>query len=438
MLCRRLNKIIYTRSSVNHSSQYRCPVTNRSKCSWINSVLSALKTDPMSSLRLRIILRDLRVTRLWNAWSRTQLVSFVVKRCRRDRGVRDMLACFRQTILRPSRTFLLSATAAYKSNSGDDDDPTPCQRNISDEELEALIQDLDGVDELSRATLFCEGCSHRLVIDKRHPGVLYCTCDDTHPPGASEDGWIPYMEAEDVVIWRKEYKPGGLFAYKVYGRYKDLHASDFATIQVDGAYRRQWDDAVADLSVVERPANGVASQAVLHWEVAWPRLFSNRDYVYIRRHKLFAVKTKCLPHKEAIFRPDEPEPCRTEERPSVHSNAKRKAMENERREARETGQAKVNNVYVILSRSCTHPAAPERRHAIRVQEYWSNMVVRNIDGADNLGMEFVLTYYDEPSVGGLPSGVSAWATGRAAPAFLARMHRAAAGYQQWLARHGEV
>lgn len=136
MLCRRLNKIIYTRSSVNHSPQYRCLVTYKSKCSWITSVLSALKTDPMSSLRLRIILRDLRVTRLWNAWSRTQLVSFVVKRCRRERGVRDMLACFRQTILRPSRTFLLSATAAYKSNSGDDDEPTPCNRNISDEDLE--------------------------------------------------------------------------------------------------------------------------------------------------------------------------------------------------------------------------------------------------------------------------------------------------------------
>ncbi|PZC70373.1 hypothetical protein B5X24_HaOG217235 [Helicoverpa armigera] len=51
-------------------------------------------------------------------------------------------------------------------------------------------------------------------------------------------------------------------------------------------------------------------------------------------------------------------------------------------------------------------------------------------------MEFVLTYYDEPAVGGMPSTVAAWATGRAAPAYLQRMRRAACDYRAWrLARH---
>ncbi|CAG9789732.1 unnamed protein product [Diatraea saccharalis] len=82
------------------------------------------------------------------------------------------------------------------------------------------------------------------------------------------------MEAEDVIIWRKEYKPGqGLYAYKVYGRYRDVRAEDFAAVQVDGAYRRVWDAAVAALSVVERHAQGVVDQAVLHWEVLWPVSF---------------------------------------------------------------------------------------------------------------------------------------------------------------------
>lgn len=51
-----------------------------------------------------------------------------------------------------------------------------------------------------------------------------------------------------------------------------------------------------------------------------------------------------------------------------------------------------------------------------------------------MGMEFVLTYYDEPAVGGMPSGVTAWATSRATPAFLSSMRAATRGYASY--RHG--
>lgn len=48
-------------------------------------------------------------------------------------------------------------------------------------------------------------------------------------------------------------------------------------------------------------------------------------------------------------------------------------------------------------------------------------------------MEFVLTYYDEPAVGGMPGGVAAWASSRAAPVYLERMRRAAYEYRAWVA-----
>ncbi|XP_048003252.1 uncharacterized protein LOC125239653 isoform X2 [Leguminivora glycinivorella] len=436
MLWRPFNKIVQFQSLLFRHSQSRSFGVFKSKCQWKHFVFGGHKADSMSSYRLRLILREYTVTRLWNACFRTQLVNSVVKRCRRDR-VR-VWACLRQTLLRPHRT--LAFTVAAYNQDDEDEDVAPCSQDISDEDLEALVHDFESVDELSRTTLFCEGCQRRLVIDKKQPGVLYCSCSNAQPPLISQDGWVPYMEADDVIIWRKEYKPGGLFAYKVYGRYKDLKASDFAKIQVDAAYRRQWDDAVAALSIVEPEANGVRSQTVLHWEVLWPRLFANRDYVYLRRHKEFDVQSKCLAHKDAIFTTPKLEPCTTphEERSSVHSRAKLKAQEMERSE-RKIGsgrkEEKVNKVYVIVGRSCTHPDAPETKHAIRVQEYWSHMVVRTIDGPDTVGMEFVLTYYDEPSVGGLPAGVSAWATGRAAPSYLARMHRAALQYPKWRAMH---
>ncbi|XP_063632185.1 uncharacterized protein LOC134803324 [Cydia splendana] len=437
MLWTPLNKLVQFQSLFVRHSQNRSFSVSKSKCQWKNSVFGAHKANPMSSYKLRFILREFPVTRLWNACFRTQLLSSVVRRCRRDH-VR-VWVCLRQTLLRPHRT-LAFTVAAYNQDDDDDEDGAPCSQDITDEDLEGLVHDFESVDELSRTTLFCPGCQRRLVIDKKQPGVLYCTCSNTLPPPLSEDGWVPYMEADDVIIWRKEYKPGGLFAYKVYGRYKDLTARDFAMIQVDGAYRRSWDDAVAALSIVEPEANGVRSQTVIHWEVLWPRLFANRDYVYLRRHKEFNVKSKCLAHKDAIFATPELEPCAPPppERPSVHSRAKLKAQQMERTERKlgsESREEKVNKVYVILSRSCSHPDAPETKHAIRVQEYWSHMVVRTIDGPDTAGMEFVLTYYDEPSVGGLPSGVSAWATGRAAPSYLARMHRAALHYRKWRAMH---
>lgn len=436
MLCSKLKQIVLPQQALNNTVQFRYLVTSRylfKQWIWYDGFLANLGKKEVGRMSaLRFILRDFRV---WSAWTRCNIVNTVVRRCRRDRSVREVIQRFKQTFFRPRRTLLISATAAYKARDGDNEDDTPvsCDKNITDEELQALVSELEGVEMLSRNTLFCIGCGKRLVIEKKQPGVPYCSCKVSEMPAESPDGWVPYMEAEDVIIWRKEYKPGmGLYAYKVYGRYLDVRASDFAAVQVDGAYRTVWDAAVAALAVVERKANGLADQAVLHWEVLWPRLFANRDYVYIRRHKEFDVATQSLPHKDGLFQASQTV-TRNEtvytERPSVHSKAKRKAMEACSRDR--DGEMCENKVYVIMSRSCEHPKVPESKHAIRVSEYWSHMVVKTLNGPDKAGMEFVLTYYDEPAVGGMPTTVAAWATGRAAPAYLQRMRRAACDYRAW-------
>lgn len=53
----------------------------------------------------------------------------------RDRGVREVIQRFRHAILRPKRTLLLSATAAYKSHN---DDSFDCNQGISDDELQVI------------------------------------------------------------------------------------------------------------------------------------------------------------------------------------------------------------------------------------------------------------------------------------------------------------
>ncbi|KAF9812342.1 hypothetical protein SFRURICE_005453 [Spodoptera frugiperda] len=387
MLCSKLKQIVLPQQALNNTVQFRYLVTSRylfKQWIWYDGFLANLGKKEVGRMSaFRFILRDFRV---WSAWTRCNIVSTVVRRCRRDRSVREVIQRFKQTFFRPRRTLLISATAAYKARDGDNEDDTPvsCDKNITDEELQvfichALVSELEGVEMLSRNTL----------------------CKVSEIPAESPDGWVPYMEAEDVIIWRKEYKPGmGLYAYKVYGRYLDVRASDFAAVQVDGAYRTVWDAAVAALAVVERKANGLADQAVLHWEVLWPA-------------------SQTVTRNETVYT----------ERPSVHSKAKRKAMEACSRDR--DGEMCENKVYVIMSRSCEHPKVPESKHAIRVSEYWSHMVVKTLNGPDKAGMEFVLTYYDEPAVGGMPTTVAAWATGRAAPAYLQRMRRAACDYRAW-------
>ncbi|XP_045781870.1 uncharacterized protein LOC123878613 [Maniola jurtina] len=367
---------------------------------------------------IKFILKDLGVMKLWSVWTRRCIVSTVVKRCMRDRGFREVILRFKHTILRQRRTLMLAATAACKSHS----DVPSCDEGISDNEMQALLSDLENVQSLAKLTLYCTSCGKRLVIDRKQTGVRYCVCKDPKPLGDSLEGWVPYMETEDVIIWRKEYKPGkGLYAYKVYGRYPEVQASDFAAVQIDGAYRRVWDAAVAALSVVETNARGVPGQAVLHWEVLWPRLFANRDYVYIRRHKEYDIKTK----SPAPIIEDKPIYSSSD---NVHSKAKRKSLESY---AREGDKQISNKVYIIISKSCEHPDVPETRNAIRVSEYWSHMVVKTMDGTEKPGMEFVLTYYDEPAVGGMPGGVTAWVSSRAAPQYLDQMRRAATDYRAW-------
>lgn len=141
MLCRKFRQTLFAKTTLKNNVQYQCLIKSRffsKRCIFFDRVL-AYKSDyrvRMSSVRL--VWRDLSVARLWSAWTRSFIVNTVVKRCRRERSVREVLQCFRQTILRPRRTFLLSATAAFKSRDDDEREPPSCEKSITDEELEVL------------------------------------------------------------------------------------------------------------------------------------------------------------------------------------------------------------------------------------------------------------------------------------------------------------
>ncbi|ALC39966.1 CG6565 [Drosophila busckii] len=192
---------------------------------------------------------------------------------------------------------------------------------------------------------------------------------------AQEDrNWEPYFSKNEFSIWRREER-SSLYSYKVYARFDDITADDFLHVQTDLDYRREWDDTALRLELIsEDPVPGSNSH-LIYWEMQWPRLFANRDYVYCRRY--FKDEAK--------------------------------------------------NMIFICSRAATHNTYPTISGKVRVTDYWSLMVIKPFRGFHEPGLHFVLTYYDDPGIP-IPQNIKSWVTQKQMPEFLTKMYVATKNY----------
>lgn len=128
----------------------------------------------------------------------------------------------------------------------------------------------------------------------------------------------------------------------VYVKYDDITAEDFLFVQTDVNYRREWDNTAVKLEVVDEDPDD--EQQIIYWEMLWPRLFANRDYVFIRKYFI----------------------------------------------------DRKRNLILICCKSLDHPQCPQQPHLQRVKNYWSYMVIKPKTSFNQRGVEFILTYYDNP------------------------------------------
>lgn len=100
---------------------------------------------------------------------------------------------------------------------------------INYESVRKNFDELELMKRLRLETIFCDECGHRLIIDCKMDGIIYCSCSNSNTCAAKsprmqnfgsgtqcqsyEKEWQPYMERQNMVIWRREEEPG-LFAYK--------------------------------------------------------------------------------------------------------------------------------------------------------------------------------------------------------------------------------
>ncbi|XP_074116093.1 stAR-related lipid transfer protein 7, mitochondrial isoform X1 [Cotesia typhae] len=292
---------------------------------------------------------------------------------------RKLFKLWRKCKTRNSKEFLISAVGVSMFNWDEE--------RIDDQELYSYADEIKTIHKLRNTTVVCENCHLRLIIDKKQPNVTYCTCNKSKSINSSENienEWEPFIERQDMMIWRKEEpNTGGMYAYKVFGTFSDVSAEEFLQVQVDVDYRKVWDPTAKQLEIIDTDPKSLSAKDhrtdIIYWEMIWPRLFSNRDYVYQRRWVLDEEK----------------------------------------------------NIVVIVSRVTDHPDAPNRPDTYRVTSYWSYMVIKPSTNFSEPGIEFGLTYFDDPGVN-IPSAVTAWVALSGLPDFLCRMRQAAKDYKNYI------
>lgn len=248
------------------------------------------------------------------------------------------------------------------------------RERIQKEEVQEYFDEFDKIQGLQDETIVCEKCNKRKLITNKVAGIEYCDKKCTGGAPKKVDGWEPYLERKNMITWRREQNDGH-YAYKVYVSYNDITAEDFLLVQTDVEYRKIWDETAIKLEIVDQDQGKGSNSQIVYWEMLWPKLFANRDYVYNRR----------------TF---------------VDRNRK---------------------IILIVNQSTTHPSCPQHPENHRVEEYWSYMVIKPKTTFKQPGLEFILTYFDNPGVR-IPKSITNWVAQRQMPDFLDKLHLATLDY----------
>jgi len=186
-----------------------------------------------------------------------------------------------------------------------------------------------------------------------------------------DDTWEKLMEKENLILWRRPLKDSHLYEYKVYGKFDDISARNFLQVNIDLEYRKQWDTTVIKLDVIDKDPN--SSSQVVQWICYYPFPMASREYVYVRKSKI-----------------------------------KKKA-----------------NVMISATKAIDHPQCPITNKYVRVGVYESQMIIKPLTTFDADGLEYILTYHDDPQAV-FPSSLCNWMASTGVPDFVEyKLHDAA-------------
>jgi len=288
--------------------------------------------------------------------------------------LKSLLLALTKNLRNRSKHFLLGATI-FQASDWD-------ELRAKETELIKYSQEIDSCKQLTKKTLMCQTCQKRLRINKEIDGVLYCHCKDSPKSvygmfGENTDGWTPFLERQDILVWRKEHPTmRGMYFYKMYGKFDDVTADEFINVQTDtSAFRMDWDNSTAKCSVVDKKKD--SGQEVYYWETIWPRFFSNRYYC-----------------------------------------CSRQLVQN------------IDGRTVLISKSAEHPQCEQNqsKSVVSVEGYESILTVQPTISSDKMGIEFALSGFENPGVK-LPESIITWVAIRGMPEFMLNLRKACFKYR---------
>jgi len=183
-------------------------------------------------------------------------------------------------------------------------------------------------------------------------------------------GWNEFLRNDKCKVLRKQL-PCGIYEYRVQASFNDISAKNLYRTQMDGDYRKKWDDYIIDLKVVDKHPE--TSSELVHWVTKCPYPFATREYIYLRRHKI-----------------------------------------------------DVENRAMILYQQATDKTnIPNTPKITRVDKYLSKIIIKpHSEDFDQNGCDFILSYYDDPKMI-LPTRIIDMASSRGIADSVNRMHKAA-------------
>ncbi|CAH1101365.1 unnamed protein product [Psylliodes chrysocephalus] len=287
-----------------------------------------------------------------------------------EKALKEFIRKMRQNLTRRGKEFAIASAAVYNWD----------KNRISLEDIKTYEKEFEYIDVLKDKTI-CLSCD---PSQRTKTNTNICKCGTTgKPTDKTYENWMPFIEKTDLVVWRRLHASGsGQYEYKMFGTYNDVSAEDFLNVQIDIDYRRKWDTTAVVLKQGDTEEN--TNSDIIYWEMLWPRLFTNRDYVFCRRYLIDESK----------------------------------------------------KTLYIMSKSTSHPSFPKYSDKFRIEDYWSCMVIRPYKEMNKPGLEFVLTYYDNPGIN-IPGTVTTWVATRAMPDFLDKLREATRNYKIYCRTEGK-
>ncbi|XP_038045710.1 stAR-related lipid transfer protein 7, mitochondrial-like [Patiria miniata] len=204
--------------------------------------------------------------------------------------------------------------------------------------------------------------------------------DNDNQGTTSNAPWDVILKHNHLKVWRRPLDDTYLYEYKAYGCFMDVSAKSFFQVQLDLEYRKVWDQYAIKLDVVDQDDD--TGSEVIHWVTHYPFPMYSRDYVFARRFK--------IDH--------------------------------------------ANNIMTVVSKAVEHPKVPASKTHVRVNSYFSQMVIRPHRSFEENGFDYILTYHDDPQTS-FPSPCVNWMTKSGVPDFLEKLHQAAMQYETYNAPH---